>query len=61
MRHLIDTTNISVAEVDQILETALDLIANRKKYSEACKGKKLATLFYEPSPRTRLSFTSAMM
>ena len=61
MRHLIDTTDISVAEVDQILETALDIIANRKKYSEACKGKKLATLFYEPSTRTRLSFTSAMM
>ena len=61
MRHLIDTTDISVAEVNQILETALDIIANRKKYSEACKGKKLATLFYEPSTRTRLSFTSAMM
>ena len=61
MRHLIDTTDISVAEVDQILETALDIIANRKKYSEACKGKKLATLFYEPSTRTRLSFSSAMM
>ncbi len=61
MRHLIDTTDISVAEVDQILETALDIIADRKKYSEACKGKKLATLFYEPSTRTRLSFTSAMM
>ena len=61
MRPLIDTTDISVAEVDQILETALDIIANRKKYSEACKGKKLATLFYEPSTRTRLSFTSAMM
>ena len=61
MRHLIDTTDISVAEVDQILETVLDIIADRKKYSEACKGKKLATLFYEPSTRTRLSFTSAMM
>ena len=61
MRHLIDTTDISVAEVDQILETALDIIADRKKYSEACKGRKLATLFYEPSTRTRLSFTSAMM
>ena len=61
MRHLIDTTDISVAEVDQILNTALDIIDNRAKYSEACKGKKLATLFYEPSTRTRLSFTSAMM
>ena len=61
MRHLIDTTDISVAEVDQILNTALDIIANRQKYSEVLKGKKLATLFYEPSTRTRLSFTSAMM
>ena len=61
MRHLIDTTDISVAEVDTIPETALDIIENRQKYSEACKGKKLATLFYEPSTRTRLSFTSAMM
>ena len=61
MRHLIDTTDISVAEVDQIISTALDIIAHREKYAEACKGKKLATLFYEPSTRTRLSFTSAMM
>ena len=61
MRHLIDTTDISVAEVDQILNTALDIIDNRAKYSEACKGKKLATLFYEPSTRTRLSFESAML
>ena len=45
MRHLIDTTDISVAEVDQIITTALDIIANREKYAEACKGKKLATLF----------------
>ena len=61
MRHLIDTTDISVAEVDQIISTALDIIDNREKYSSVCKGKKLATLFYEPSTRTRLSFTSAMM
>lgn len=61
MRHLIDTTDISVAEVDRIINTALDIIDNRQKYSEVCKGKKLATLFYEPSTRTRLSFTSAMM
>ena len=61
MRHLIDTTDISVREVDQIIATALDIIENRAKYSEACKGKKLATLFYEPSTRTRLSFTAAMM
>ena len=61
MRHLIDTTDISVAEVDKIINTALDIIDNREKYREVCKGKKLATLFYEPSTRTRLSFTSAMM
>ena len=61
MSHLIDTTDISVREVDQIIATALDIIENRAKYSEACKGKKLATLFYEPSTRTRLSFTAAMM
>ena len=61
MRHLIDTTDISVAEVDKIINTALDIIDNREKYCEVCKGKKLATLFYEPSTRTRLSFTSAMM
>ena len=61
MRHLIDTTDISVAEVDQIISTALDIIDNREKYSAVCRGKKLATLFYEPSTRTRLSFTSAML
>ena len=59
MRHLIDTTDISVAEVDRIINTALDIIENRQKYSEVCKGKKLATLFYEPSTRTRLSFELA--
>lgn len=61
MRHLIDPTDLTVAETEQIVALAEDIIANRAKYSEACKGKKLATLFYEPSTRTRLSFTSAMM
>lgn len=61
MRHLIEPTDLSAAELDEILTLALDIIANREKYSEVCKGKKLATLFYEPSTRTRLSFTSAMM
>ncbi|MDE7180355.1 MAG: aspartate carbamoyltransferase, partial [Muribaculaceae bacterium] len=61
MRHLIEPTDLSSAELDEILTLALDIIANREKYSEVCKGKKLATLFYEPSTRTRLSFTSAMM
>lgn len=61
MRHLIDPTDLTRQETDNIVALALDIIANRAKYSEACKGKKLATLFYEPSTRTRLSFTSAMM
>lgn len=61
MKHLIDPTDLTKAELDEIISLALDIIADRPKYSEACKGKKLATLFYEPSTRTRLSFTSAMM
>lgn len=61
MRHLIDPTDLTMEELDEIIALAQDIIANRSKYSEACKGKKLATLFYEPSTRTRLSFTSAMM
>lgn len=61
MRHLIDPTDLSVQEIDEIIALAEDIIANRAKYSEVLKGKKLATLFYEPSTRTRLSFTSAML
>ena len=61
MRHLIDSTDLSVAEIDDILDLAQKIIDNREAYSEACKGKKLATLFYEPSTRTRLSFEAAMM
>ncbi len=61
MRHLIEPTDLSVAEIHEIVSLAEDIIANRAKYREACKGKKLATLFYEPSTRTRLSFTAAMM
>ena len=61
MKHLIDPTDLSVQEIAEIIALAEDIIANRAKYSEVCKGKKLATLFYEPSTRTRLSFTSAMM
>ncbi len=61
MRHLIDPTDLTVQETEQIVALSEDIIANRAKYSEVCKGKKLATLFYEPSTRTRLSFTSAMM
>lgn len=60
MRSLIDIAELSVAEIDSLLETANDIIKNPKKYSEKCKGKKLATLFFEPSTRTRLSFEAAM-
>src|SRR5574344_2458985 len=61
MRNLLDPTDLTVDEIDQIMDLSLDIIANRKKYSEVCKGKKLPPLFYEPSTRTRLSFTAAMM
>ena len=61
MRHLTDSTDLTVQETQQVLDLALDIINNRPAYSRVCEGKKLATLFYEPSTRTRLSFTSAMM
>lgn len=61
MRHLIDPSDLSKEELNEIIDCALDIIADRAKYAEVCKGKKLATLFYEPSTRTRLSFTAAMM
>jgi len=61
MRHLIDPTDLTVEETERIVALAEDIIAHRDKYSEACRGKKLATLFYEPSTRTRLSFTAAML
>lgn len=61
MRHLIDPMDLSVEETAQIVALAEDIIADRAKYSEACRGRKLATLFYEPSTRTRLSFTAAML
>jgi aspartate carbamoyltransferase catalytic subunit len=61
MKHLIDPMDLSVEEIDDILALAQDIIANKEKYSEVCKGKKLATLFFEPSTRTRLSFEAAMM
>ena len=60
MRHLLDIKDLSVAELDGLIATANDIIADPKKYSEACHGKKLATLFFEPSTRTRLSFEAAM-
>ena len=61
MKHLIDPTDLSIEEIAEIIAVAEDIIANRDKYSDVCRGKKLATLFYEPSTRTRLSFTAAMM
>ena len=61
MRHLIGIEDLSVKEIEELINTAEDIIANPAKYSECCKGKKIATLFYEPSTRTRLSFESAMI
>ena len=60
MRSLIDIKELSVAEIEALLDRADDIIANPKKYAEVCRGKKLATLFFEPSTRTRLSFEAAM-
>ncbi len=60
MRSLIDILELSLPEIDQLLAVANDIIANPKKYAESCRGKKLATLFFEPSTRTRLSFEAAM-
>ena len=60
MRHLIGINDLSSQEIDELVSVALDIIENPKKYSEKCHGKKLATLFFEPSTRTRLSFEAAM-
>ncbi len=61
MRSLIDILDLSAEEIDELIQTADDIIAHPEKYSEACKGKKIATLFFEPSTRTRLSFEAAML
>lgn len=61
MRSLIDIRELTVEEIDELVKVANDIIDNPAKYSEKCKGKILATLFYEPSTRTRLSFESAML
>ena len=61
MRHVMSPLDFSVEEVDRILDLAADIKANPEKYAHACEGKKLATLFYEPSTRTRLSFEAAML
>lgn len=61
MRHLIDIEDLTLQEIDEILDLTDDIIADRKKFSQVMHGKKLATLFFEPSTRTRLSFEAAMM
>ena len=61
MRHLIDIMDLTVDEIDSLIDTANDIIADSAKYRSACVGKKLATLFFEPSTRTRLSFEAAML
>ena len=60
MRSLIDILELTTQEIDELIEVANDIIENPSKYSEKCRGKKLATLFFEPSTRTRLSFEAAM-
>lgn len=61
MRSLINILDLSVEEIDELINIACDIIDHPDKYSEKCRGKKLATLFFEPSTRTRLSFEAAMM
>ena len=61
MKHLIDPMDLSVEEIQHLLELADDIILHKEKYQEVCRHKKLATLFFEPSTRTRLSFEAAML
>jgi len=61
MKHLLNPLDFSVQELDDLLKTASDIEAHPHKYAHACEGKKLATCFYEPSTRTRLSFEAAML
>jgi aspartate carbamoyltransferase catalytic subunit len=61
MRHLIDIMDLTTAEIEELITTASDIIAHPEEYREVCKYKKLATLFFEPSTRTRLSFEAAML
>ena len=61
MRHLMSPLDFTVEELDNLMDLAQDIEKNPKKYAHACDGKKLATLFYEPSTRTRLSFEAAML
>jgi aspartate carbamoyltransferase catalytic subunit len=61
MKHIISPTDLTVSELSELLNLSEEIIQNPKKYAEVCHGKKLATLFYEPSTRTRLSFEAAML
>ena len=61
MEHLIDILQLSTQEIDELVSTATDIIENPAKYAHKCDGRILATLFFEPSTRTRLSFESAML
>ena len=61
MRSLINILELSVEEIDELIATACDIIENPQKYADKCRGKKIATLFFEPSTRTRLSFEAAML
>ena len=61
MKHLIDIMDLSVEEIDELIKVANDIINHEENYAHKCDGKILATLFFEPSTRTRLSFESAML
>lgn len=61
MKHLIDIKDLSVEEIEELIKVAKDIISHKEKYSHKCDGKKIATLFFEPSTRTRLSFEAAML
>lgn len=61
MRSVIDIVDLSVQELQELMDTACDISEHPQKYADACRGKKLATLFFEPSTRTRLSFEAAML
>ncbi len=61
MKHLIDIKDLSVKEIEELIKVAKDIISNKEEYSHKCDGKNIATLFFEPSTRTRLSFEAAML
>lgn len=61
MKHLLDITDMSVSEIDALVNQAENIMKNREAYAHALDGKTLATLFFEPSTRTRLSFEAAML